>query len=749
MRLQSYRLRTFYSGLPSSTPAVQGELHYGKRCAVPAFGFVDRESKKHVSMFNPEWAKKIEANLRQHGEGLLTGGSSWSNIYTGGATQQESHFCTASLGLGDMKRTLKFAAIFWFIVLQFSSVLRLIGMLILEVFIGLSDAVRGILKGESLLYELLFLFPRVFVAVGLREVVTVGASIDLARGLPIIHVNFLGYDEQSHRRGPQSAFAHWTLKGIDHCIRRLYAAARRSGRRDYQVWIFSDHGQERTRSFAEEFDGGIEAIIREQIGGLPQVRHWRSRRRRTAAALVGGIGTQRRLDRQAARDLLTADELETFSVAAMGPVGHVYLAQALDAKAKRALAVRLVREGKVPGVLYRGENGELIWHHANGEATTSDEMGALLPQPAALKPLVLEDLRTLCAHPYAGELVLLGWNSGHGGPWTFPLERGAHAGPGLHETQGFALLPARVRLPEGCEEYIRPGALRAAALHVLGRERLDAKPVRRRKPQAHTHLRVMTYNIHGCVGMDGKCSPRRIADVIDDLEPDIVALQEVDLGRVRSHRHDQADVIARSTGMYAVFCPTVVVGHEQYGHALLSRFPFEVMRNTTFADRPEHRSALFFEPRGALWARLSVEGVPLHLITAHLGLTSRERHAQVAELLGEHWLGSVPPGEAVVVGGDFNLLPDAGPYNALAAHLRDVQRVTKTRRPLKTFSTWYLLSRIDHLFVSDQFDVTGVDVPRNDLTRVASDHFPLVADLVLHASKPATVRKPSETTTAQ
>jgi hypothetical protein len=77
----------------------------------------------------------------------------------------------------------------------------------------------------------------------MRELSVIGAKIDINRGLPIVHVNFLGYDEQSHRRGPHSRFAHWTLKGIDDAIKRLWRAADRSLWRHYDVWIYSDHGQ--------------------------------------------------------------------------------------------------------------------------------------------------------------------------------------------------------------------------------------------------------------------------------------------------------------------------------------------------------------------------------------------------------------------------------------------------------------------------------------------------------------------------
>src|SRR5690606_28994450 len=107
---------------------------------------------------------------------------------------------------------------------------------------------------------------RVLVCIGLRELLTIGVKIDAFRGLPVVHVNFLGYDEQAHRRGPSSAYAHWSLKGIDRAVKNICRAAHRSARRDYQVWIFSDHGQEATTPYERLCPEGLEHAISAAIG---------------------------------------------------------------------------------------------------------------------------------------------------------------------------------------------------------------------------------------------------------------------------------------------------------------------------------------------------------------------------------------------------------------------------------------------------------------------------------------------------
>lgn len=723
-RREGYRLHTFYPGLPTTTPAVQAELYYGVKSIVPAFSFLDRTKGEVGMMFNSDWAKTFEDVCRAQGQpGLLEGGSSWSNIYTGGAGQAESHFCAASIGFGDMWRTGKIRNIFIFVLLQLPASLRIAWQMILKTGPAVWGAATGILRGEKIGPELVMALSRIFIGTGLRELVAIGAKVDLARGLPIVHLNLLAYDEQAHRRGPGSRFAHWSLRSIDRTIRGLWRAAARSPRRDYAVWIFSDHGQEATRPPAFASAGDVEELVnrclerarrRDPAWRAPDSRPffplWFSRHRKLARLSIN-TGTRP-----------TAQEKDGVTVAAVGPVGHVYFAAPLDEAQRLALARRLVREG-VPGVLVRPDDRRILWLHAQGETAVPDDVARLLPHPPALREEIAQDLAAFCANPHAGDLILLGWSPGRPS-CSFAPERGAHGGAGPEETQGFVLLPRRTRLPAGTADFIRPAALRAAALNRLGRAPLTAAaaaPV-----EARLTFRVMTYNVHGCSGMDGRVSPRRIAGVIDAEAPDLIALQEVDLGRRRSRAEDQAALIARELGLHAVFCPTVTVGEEHYGHALLSRWPIEMVKRSLL---PTALGNWWPEPRAALWARVLLGSQPVHVITTHLGLDRRERHLQMQALLGEEWLGAVPENEPAILCGDFNLRPGGAPYRLAVARLRDVQTAVHNPRPASTFSSLQPFVRIDHILISAGLTPLAAFVPRNELTRVASDHLPLVADL--------------------
>ncbi len=137
------------------------------------------------------------------------------------------------------------------------------------------------------------------------------------------------------------------------------------------------------------------------------------------------------------------------------------------------------------------------------------------------------------------------------------------------------------------------------------------------------------------------------------------------------------------------------------------------------------------EPRGALLAAIDFFGREVQLLNTHLGLSARERLAQVEALLGPDWLGSERCREPLVVCGDFNALPGGLAYRRLAERLRDAQIGVDGHRPKRTWFTHYPVGRIDHVFVSRSVEVLAVEVPRTSLVRVASDHLPIVVDVRL------------------
>lgn len=728
---EHYRAHTFYAGLPATTPAVQAELFYGVEGAVPAFSFLDREAGQVVRMFEPEAAARIEARLAANGsEPLLAGGSVYADNFTGGAA--ESHFCPASMGWGPTLRAANPLVVAAFLLMNLYSFLRVGVLTILEFGLALVDFVRGIRRGHRFLRELKFIPTRVAIAILLRELCVIGGKIDVGRGLPVVHINFLGYDEQSHRRGPGSLFAHWTLKGIDDAIARLWRAAHRSPWRHYELWVYSDHGQALTRAYADLQGYPLEAAVTAAFAaaGAPAPT--------VGAGGAGGIQTQRvrflggrKVQRLFAVLGINGTEADAArsTVAALGPVGHVYAPVELEAGVRDRIARELALTHRVPVVVTRGGVGRLRAHTEAGVFRVPEDAGTLFGPDHPFLDALGPDLLRLCEHPDAGDFVLLGWRAGVV-PLTFASENGAHAGAVPEETNGFALLPDDAPLGVRDHPYLRALDLRNAALRHLGRPAgapgTAGGTARRRAGARAETLRVMTYNVHSCIGMDGKIDPERIARVIARARPDVVALQELDVGRSRTQGRDQAQIIAHSLEMDFHFHPTVHLEEERYGDAVLTHLPRFLLKAAPLpglADKPQ------LEPRGALWMSVDLHGCEVQIINTHLGLIAAERTAQADALLGEDWLGNARCRAPVILCGDFNSLPSSPVCRQLATRLNDVQIAARRHRPRSTFSGRFPMMRIDHIFVSPDIEVTGIEVPDSELARVASDHLPLVAEL--------------------
>lgn len=231
----------------------------------------------------------------------------------------------------------------------------------------------------------------------------------------------------------------------------------------------------------------------------------------------------------------------------------------------------------------------------------------------------------------------------------------------------------------------------------------------------------MTYNVHGFVGTDGTCDPERVASAIEQSAPDLVALQEVEFGKSERAQHARSEWLEKRLGMHCHFTLTRPgFGGGQFGNAVLSRHAFELISEGTLPRRGG-------EPRAVQWLKIRAPHQDFYLMNTHLGVWFWERHVQIRALLGAEWLIRAGTDLPLVVCGDFNATPFSFVYRALARDLLDVQSCGRQR-----FSTWPSsrpLMRIDHMFVSREFRVHSCAVERTALTRLASDHLPLLAVL--------------------
>jgi endonuclease/exonuclease/phosphatase family metal-dependent hydrolase len=743
LRREHYQLHPMYAGVPSTTPAVQAELFYGVQAAVPGFNFLQRESQRLVRMYEPAAAADVEQQVQAAGGApLIEGGSCYSDNFTGGAA--EPHFCPSSAGWGPALRETHSLVRLVLILSNAYSFVRTAVLLLLELLLALIDFGRGLIQGRDLRAELKFVPTRVLIVILLRELITIGVKIDIARGLPIIHVNFLGYDEHAHRRGPGSLFAHWTLKGIDDAIARIWRASHRSERRSYDVWIYSDHGQQRVQPYeavsGRSFTQAAAEVFTRVLGGPVTVRSsGRAGEQLQRIRMFGGVRTQAFFARGLARIMNEkypepADApAAQLAVAPLGPVAHLYYDRALPEPRLVELAAALVARAGVPLVLHRSAAGEVRATTQAGEFSLKENPAAVLGAQHPYLEAACSDLVALCEHPDAGILIAIGHCAG-GVALSFAIENGAHGGASSDETAAFALLPADIGLDAGTgisPPLARPLHLRRAALRFLNRpaDEIPAGATHERycvRQRGDNSLRIMTYNVHSCIGMDGKVSPERIARVIARYAPDIVALQELDVGRSKTHNIDQAEAIASCLQMKFHFHAALQLEEERYGNAILTHLPMRLRRAAGLPGLAEKPG---LEPRGALWVGIDAGGIELQLINTHLGLYKKERQAQVSSLLGEDWLGHPDIRSHTILCGDFNATPRSREWSSLHRRLPDAQVRLADHRPRNTFFSRLPSARIDHVFTDHHFELLAIDTPNTEMIRLASDHLPLIVDL--------------------
>ncbi|WP_374596304.1 endonuclease/exonuclease/phosphatase family protein [Brevundimonas sp.] len=248
--------------------------------------------------------------------------------------------------------------------------------------------------------------------------------------------------------------------------------------------------------------------------------------------------------------------------------------------------------------------------------------------------------------------------------------------------------------------------------------------------------RLLTYNVHRCVGTDRRLDVARVAAVIAEQEPDIVCLQELDVGRARTGHVDQAEAIARDLAMTFHFNAAMRIEAEEYGDAILSLHPERLLKSGAL---PTVRGVPGLEPRGALWAAIDFDGVTLNVINTHLGLVPREQRLQAAALIGAGWAGHPDCKGPTILTGDFNATSMTRPYKTLTRHLADAQRLLNLKPSVKTFPSTFPTIRIDHAFVTPDIVPTRIWAPRSPLARAASDHLPLVMDFEIRPTAAAAV----------
>jgi endonuclease/exonuclease/phosphatase family metal-dependent hydrolase len=236
-------------------------------------------------------------------------------------------------------------------------------------------------------------------------------------------------------------------------------------------------------------------------------------------------------------------------------------------------------------------------------------------------------------------------------------------------------------------------------------------------------LRVATYNIHKCRGLDQRVHPARIAEVLNELDADIVALQEV-VGRGGRSNDNHARYVAEALGYHPAFGENRRHNGAAYGNLLLSRFPVLDFWNYDITARGR-------EPRGVLRADVRLgDGQVLHLFNVHLGTAYLERREQARHMVSRRILRNSELDGSRIVLGDFNEWIPGDATRLLSAHFGG--HSLRSRAPRRrTYPCVLPLLRLDHIYFDESLNLRRMELHRSRRALVASDHLPVLAEFSL------------------
>ncbi|HEX9003963.1 MAG TPA: endonuclease/exonuclease/phosphatase family protein, partial [Blastocatellia bacterium] len=234
-------------------------------------------------------------------------------------------------------------------------------------------------------------------------------------------------------------------------------------------------------------------------------------------------------------------------------------------------------------------------------------------------------------------------------------------------------------------------------------------------------FRVATYNIHKCVGIDRVLRPERIAEVLRELDADIVGLQEVLCVQGQENYDDQAHYLARELGMEFRLGENRQLRGGAYGNVVLSRFPMIAARNHDISVEGR-------EQRGCLRVDIDLHSEqPLHIYNVHLGTSFVERRHQARKLLHEDVLKNNDHIGPRVLVGDFNEWTRGLASRLLHEHFQNADLRLHLGRA-RTYPGVLPFLHLDHIYFDESLELLEARLHRSRTALVASDHLPIVAD---------------------
>jgi hypothetical protein len=472
-------------GLPTTTPAVQAGIMFGNRFDIPGFRWYEKERGLGILVKRPDQVRALRARISEGRTGILRGGSCYVSIFDGDADL--ALFTLSTLHRQRFFESVRGIGLLLLFLLSPFRVLRVLSLVIVNYLAGLGRQLVALARPSVLNpFDVLTPLVQAISDTLFTEVQTFGVMLDIYRCAPAIYANYNNYDDVAHKVGADNKGALRVLRDVDKRIRQIDRMRARYRRREYDLYVLSDHGNTPSVPFSWRSGTSLGKHIAAQIGEellvddrmddhtdsvertvylleeLEGLEHrFSPRLRRVVSALRRYVG----------RRMLTGQELrydlgrqQDVVVSASGPLAHVYFnvstrpldlievallyPQCLDTLlATESIGVLIGRAGERTAVL-GGRGGTLI----------VGSEGAVVDGPHPLAPYgdvayAAAQVHQLAHFPHAGDLVVLGAIEADGKIVTFEDQVATHGGLGGPQERPFIAWPPECSLtPETLDD---------------------------------------------------------------------------------------------------------------------------------------------------------------------------------------------------------------------------------------------------------------------------------------------------------
>jgi hypothetical protein len=481
MSQRRHLLAPYTCGLPSSTPACQSAIMYGNSYDVPAFRWYDKRARRTVSYKSPGNNRELEREVSRGREGILAGGSSYSNLISGGASR--SLFTMSTFGQGSLLDGIKGLGFFALFLLSPVRSLRVVVLSLSEALYAFAERAASYwTEKRRVRFEGLFPLVRILAHVFVKEMQTFAVMVDMYRGIPNIYTTYNTYDNMAHHFGPTSRPAMRAVRTVDRQIRQIDRMRRHCGR-PYDLWILSDHGQTPAIPFRQLYGQSFGRYVSDLLDGLSLAEHvgaeeqgrshvaflageLRTAQQSLPPATARAVGRLRRYveeaeEPEAGGDGLAEQEPNVVVTGCSGTAGIYFNRITGPADLTRiqelypGLIDRLVEHPSVGLLIGRagrrvvvlGKRGRLIWDGA-ARVVGKDPLSEL-----EAADWTLPEILRVAAYPRSADLMVFG-SVTNGVGVAFEEQMGVHGAFGGPQAHPFVLVPP------GCA--LDPAAIRSS-----------------------------------------------------------------------------------------------------------------------------------------------------------------------------------------------------------------------------------------------------------------------------------------------